>query len=201
MTILQVKETLTDMAQPDPSTGVFRVAELSARKPTRFALAPEAQARAAIARKLDLSALRKLRFEGEIAPLGKRGWQLSAHLGATLVQPCVVTLAPVTTRIDEKVLRRYLPADEMPNPEAGSETEMPEDDSIDTLDEVIRVYDAMIEALALALPPYPRAEGVSLGEAVYAQDGATPLRDSDLKPFAGLAGLRDALDDPDSSEG
>jgi hypothetical protein len=30
---------------------------------------------------------------------------------------------------------------------------------------------------------------------VFAEDGVTPLRDEDTKPFAGLAALRDRLED------
>ena len=44
-------------------------------------------------------------------------------------------------------------------------------------------------ALALALPLYPRAAGVELGEAVFTEPGLAPLREGDLKPFAALAGL------------
>jgi len=44
----------------------------------------------------------------------------------------------------------------------------------------------MIEALALAMPLYPRAEGADLGEAVHAEPGVTPMRDADARPFAGL---------------
>jgi len=35
---------------------------------------------------------------------------------------------------------------------------------------------------------------VELGEAVFAAPGTAPLRDEDTRPFAGLAGLRAALD-------
>ena len=111
-----------------------------------------------------------------------------------MVQPCVVTLEPVTTRIDEEVERDFMPTEYFDEPEAGSETEMPEDTSVEPLGSVISAYDAMIESLSLALPQYPRADTAELGEAVYAEDGVTPLRDEDTKPFAGLAGLRDKLD-------
>ena len=50
-----------------------------------------------------------------------------------------------------------------------------------------------LEALALALPPYPRAPGASLGEAVFAEQGVALLRDDDLRPFSGLASLAERL--------
>ncbi|KMK67383.1 DUF177 domain-containing protein [Puniceibacterium sp. IMCC21224] len=176
------------------AAGVFRVADLATRHPTRFDLQPDADTRAALAGHLDLLGLRKLRFTGEIIPLGKRGWRLTAMLGATVVQPCVVTLRPVTTRIDDAVTRHYVPAADLEPQEPGTEVEMPEDDTTEALAETISAHDAMAEALALALPLYPRATDAELGEAVYAEDGTVPLRDGDLKPFAGLASLRDKLD-------
>ncbi|WP_146589200.1 YceD family protein [Puniceibacterium confluentis] len=189
------------MAPSDPKkaagTGDFRVSGLSTRAPTHFSLRPEAPERESIARTLEIDGIRKLSFEGHIAPLGKRGWRMKATLGATVVQSCVVTLAPVVTRIDEEILRTYVPPDQIKVPEEGSEIEMPEDDTTEPLGDVISARAAMIEALTLALPLYPRADGAELGEAVFAEDGAEPLRDADLKPFAGLAGLRDKLDGKD----
>jgi len=198
------------MASAPLSETRLRLADLNDRKPYGFVLTPDDAAREALAEKLDLLALKKLRFEGQLAPKGKRGWTLSASLGATVVQPCVVTLAPVTTRLDEEVVRRYTP-----DPDAyqarsdgnqdGDGVPMPDDDTIEPLPAVIDLEEVMAEALALALPLYPRADGVDLGEAVFTEKGTAPLRDDDVKPFAGLAGLRDKLangnDDEDPDQG
>jgi uncharacterized metal-binding protein YceD (DUF177 family) len=186
------------MPQPVPKPGEFRVSDLSTRHPTAFDLQPDAAERAALAQKLGLMGLKKLRFEGRIEPTGAKGWSLTANLGATVVQPCVVTLDPVTTRIDEKIERIYLPAEFLEiEEEAGAETEMPEDTSTEILGHTISAYDAMIESLVLALPLYPRAADAELGEAVFAEDGVAPLKDEDTKPFAGLAGLREQLEKKD----
>jgi hypothetical protein len=48
---------------------------------------------------------------------------------------------------------------------------------------------ALALALTLALPLYPKSAGATLGETVHAPDGIRPLRDADLRPFAGLSGL------------
>ena len=85
------------------------VPRLARRGGHAFEIAPAADARAALAARLGLLDLRKLSLRGEIAPDGPRGWRLDAALGATVVQRCGVTLAPVTTRIDETVTRRYAP--------------------------------------------------------------------------------------------
>ena len=144
-----------------------------------------------MASELGIPGVKKLRFEGTLAPLGQRDWRLEATLGATVVQDCVVTLDPVTSRIDEAVSRSYL--SDLHEITTG-ETEMPEDDTQEPLPETLDLAEVMIEALALALPPYPRSEGAALGEAVFAESGVTPLRDEDTMPFAGLAALRENLE-------
>lgn len=172
----------------------LRSAQLSARKPTRFAFRPDADGRRAIADALGLIDLAFLSFEGELRPSGRSDFVLEAQLSAKAVQPCSITLAPVPARIDEKVRRRF-EADYHP-PEA-EEAEMV-DDETEALPDVIDLAAIAAEALALALPLYPRAAGVELGEAVFAAPGATPLAEPDLKPFAGLAGLAERLNKPDS---
>jgi len=176
------------LAETGPSQ--LRIADLASRKPTRFNLKPDADARRALATVLNIRDIRKLTLSGEIAPQGGRDWHLTAQLGATVVQDCVVTLEPVTTRIDENVTRTYLAVFDLPE---GGEVEMPEDDNVEGIPEVLNLEDLMAEALSLALPPFPRAEGAELGDAIYAQDGATPMTDDDAKPFAGLGALRDQL--------
>ena len=164
----------------------FRVISIAGRSATHFKFAPDAAARRAIAATLDLIDLPQLVFDGAIRSSGKRDMVLSGKLTALAVQPCSVTLEPVRTRIDETVLRQYLADFDVPK---GEEVEIPEDDSIEALGEVIDAAAVAIEALALALPLYPRAPGVALGEVVVAPPDVQPLRDADLKPFAGLAKL------------
>lgn len=177
-----------DMAQKTR----LRVADLPKGRVHPFELRPGPEALEALARELDIRGLRKLIFAGALHPEGRRDWRLEAHLGATAVQDCVVTLAPVTTRIEEDVARRYL-ADPGPLP-AGDEIEMPEDDTCEPLGDVIDLGAVLTEALALALPAYPRAQGAPAGDAAVAPEGAEPLRDDDLKPFAGLADLKRKLE-------
>lgn len=184
---------------PDNSSAAtLRVASLSTARPTRFALRPEAAHMQAMAEELGLLGLRKLSFTGELSPMGKRDWQLKARLGATVVQPCVTTLEPVTTRIDEDVSRVFLANYDKLQPE-GEEAEMPDLDEADPLGEEIALDRVMIEALSLALPLYPRAEGAEKVDLSVTEPGKAPLSDEDVKPFAGLAALRDKLsgDAPD----
>ena len=79
--------------------------------PTAFEITPDkADALAALAAELGVNALRKLRFAGEIKAMGKKDWKLAGRLGATVVQDCVVTLEPVTTR------HRRTGGDHLPGP-------------------------------------------------------------------------------------
>ncbi len=174
-----------------PSGALISAADLAKGRPVPFELVPDAATLRDLATRLDVSDVRKVRFEGRLEPDGRDDWLLTAHLGATVVQSCVVTLAPVTTRIEEEVERRFL-ADPPPAPEG--EVEMPEDDSAEPLPDIVELGAVLAEALALALPDYPRAEGAELEEAQFAAPGIAPMTDEDTKPFAGLAGLRDSLD-------
>ncbi|MBQ0715694.1 MAG: DUF177 domain-containing protein [Sulfitobacter litoralis] len=180
------------MSRTPPSPTALRVAELSQNAQTPFSLRPDADSLRKIAEELDLSALRKLSFEGRLKALGRSDWQLEARLGATVVQPCVVTLEPVQTRIDVDVTRLFVQDYEEPE---ETEVEMAEDDCTEPLGAWIDPAVVMIEALALEIPEYPRADGAELGQAVYTKPGEAPMTDEDARPFAGLANLKDQLKD------
>jgi uncharacterized metal-binding protein YceD (DUF177 family) len=170
---------------------VLRLSDLAQRRAHRFDRHPDDGHLTALAETLDLIALRKVRFTGTLDPVGTRDWDLTGRLGATVVQPCVATLVPVTTRIEEWVERRFRA--DLPEPDEGGETEMPEDDTLEPLPAAIDLDAILAEALALALPPYPRADGTEPVQAQHAEPGQTPMTDADTRPFAGLAGLRDRL--------
>ncbi|WP_037316135.1 YceD family protein [Ruegeria halocynthiae] len=168
----------------------LRVADLPQNAPTPFDLRPDASSLTAIKDDLGLLGLRKLSFVGDIRAQGKRDWALTGKLGATVIQPCIVTLEPVTTRIDIPVSRIFLA--EWSNPDEP-EFEIPEGDETEPLGPEIDPGIVMIEALSLALPLYPRKDGAELEQAGYTEPGKKAMTDDDVKPFAGLAGLRDAL--------
>lgn len=186
------------MPQDGPEIHLLPLARLR-RQRTEFELVPDPAARRALAEALGLRDLRKLRLAGVIEPEGAHDWRLDAMLGATVVQPCVVSLDPVTTRIDEPVTRRYVQQAEPPVHRPGEEVEMPADDTLEPLPEALDLMDVLAEALSLALPPFPRSPGAELGIARAAPEGVRPLTDEDTRPFAGLAALRDRLGDDGES--
>lgn len=171
-------------------THPIRLSELSNKRNTSFVLTPNAAECTAIAAYLDILGLKKLQFSGEFTPSGRTDWALTAKIGATVSQACVVTLEPVTTRIDEDVTRRYVANFEEPDED---DVEMTADENTEILPASLDLATVMIEALSLALPPYPRKDGAALGKAVYTDKDLVPMTDDDAKPFAGLGALRDAL--------
>lgn len=175
---------------------LLRVADLPERKPYRFSLKPDAETCQEIATGLDLTALRKVSFAGTVKAEGRQNWQLEGILGATVVQPCVVTLAPVTTRIDVPVVRHFVK--DWSVPIESDEVEMPEDDSTEPLTAEIDLLAVLIEALALAIPDYPRANEARLKQSNFAAEGVTPMTDEDTKPFASLSALKNKLEEPDA---
>ena len=163
--------------------------DLNNTRATKFSVVPSADTLKEIRDRLGIDDLRKLRFEGELRPDGTQDWVLEGHLGVTVVQACVVTGDPVTTRLEEDVTRHFLAnPPELPH---GDEIEMPEDDTIEDLPETLDLLDIVYEVTAIALPPYPRSEGAELEQRLFSPPGAEPLTDAAASPFAGLAALKD----------
>lgn len=187
---------MPDPAPPSPAapefSRVIEFAPLRDRERFDFDIAPDPAEAAALARLMGANAVRKLRFRGRLTAL-PRGWRLDATLGATVVQPCVVTLEPVTTRIDQPVRRRFLPVAGGAGPELVLGPD--DDDEVEPLGERIDLGLVATEALALALPPYPRKPGATLVAADFPGRGAGTGDDGEVKPFAALATLRDKLGD------
>ncbi len=189
---------MTDAPASNPGlpTQPYRTALVSGRKALRFSFAPDEVSRRQIAAALDLIDLPEFSFKGELTPLGRADVMLRADLTALVIQPCSVTLAPVRSRLADVTERRY--AYDYAQPDAD-ELEIPEDD-VEALPEIIDIAAVAIEALALALPLYPRARGAEFAEAAFAAPGVAPLQSADLKPFAGLAALADKLKKPEEPE-
>lgn len=172
--------------------------DLPQGKATRLQYEPSADLRADIAATLDITVLKKLRFQGKLQPGARSNWTLTGTLGATVVQPCRVTLEPVTTRIEETVERRYIA--DFASPEESEAEMMPEDDSTEPLPTEINLGELVTEALALAIPVFPRSETAQDATSTAAPPGAAPLTEEALNPFAALAEFRATLPDSDAPD-
>ncbi|PTV97116.1 uncharacterized metal-binding protein YceD (DUF177 family) [Rhodobacter aestuarii] len=180
-----------------PFTHPLRVADLAGRKPTRFNITAEGETLAAIATWADITAVEGLQLKGTLTPQGRNDWLLEARLTAKVVQPCVVTLAPVVTDISEDLRRHYVANMEEPT---GEEVEMPEDTDSEPLPDRIDLGAVALEALELALPLYPHAEGAEGTEMRAAPPSAAPIRDEDTRPFANLRALMGGKSDENTPE-
>jgi uncharacterized metal-binding protein YceD (DUF177 family) len=117
--------------------------------------------------------------------------RVRGRLAAKVVQACVVTLEPVPQKIDEPVDLRFVPE----GAEVEDDPEGP--DEIPIRNNVLELGEALAEQLALALDPYPRAPGASLGEEGFSigeDDVPAPQAETPVtgrpNPFAGLAALK-----------
>ena len=169
---------------------------LNGQKPQPFDLRPNETDCALMAATLSVKGLKKLRLTGTLSATGALEWVLQGALGATIQQECVVTLAPVVTRIDTKVLRHFVPQDQLIPLEESEEAELISnpDDSLEPLPESFELMEILQEALALEVPEYPRAAGAELGSVKAAPAGTTAFPEDPPKPFAGLAALRAKMD-------
>jgi len=175
-------------------TGGFpaiRLSTLSRAQSTPIDVIPSARPLTGLREKLDLLALRKVRLTGALIPEAELDWRLVARLGATVVQPCVVTTDPVTTRIETDVTRRFVADFAYPS---DAEVEMPEDDSVEALPRVLDLALVVHEALAIALPDYPRALDTDAVDETAAPPGAAPFEDAHASPFAVLKQIKPSVE-------
>lgn len=180
---------------PSPAFGpLLRVAALDKSRARDIEVVLDTPTAKAVAEALGILDARKIRLTGALEPIGSRDWRFVGKVGATVVQPCVVTLEPVTTRIEADIDRSWVAGLEMPT---ADESETPVDVTLDPLGDEIDMGAVLVEAIALALPDYPRADGAETGELVFTEPGKEAMTDEDTKPFAGLAALRDQLSQKD----
>lgn len=178
---------------PLPISHVIRLAGRDRNGIVDIALAPDTPVNEALAELLGLDGLTRLRFRGRLAPMGETGWRLTGSLTARLRQTCVVTLEPVVTPVDLPVMRDYLPAREVARLDPIV-LDAEDADEPDPFEDEIDVAAALVETLALAIDPYPRAEGAALTGNTVAPPGSEPLDDAAVSPFAALGALRQRLD-------
>lgn len=145
---------------------------------------PDADARKAIAKTLNLVSLDSLDAEVFLRPW-LDGAEISGLIRARVTQLCSVSADEFEEPVESRFSVRVLPAEsENSSPDENGDLALdPEgDDPPDVLDgETIEVTDYVIEHLALELDPFPRKPG-----AVF----EPPPEPVDLSPFAALRALK-----------
>jgi uncharacterized metal-binding protein YceD (DUF177 family) len=156
----------------------------------RLALGEEE--REALAAALGITAVERL--EATLHAVKFRGgMRVTGQLQAEIVQPSVVSLEPVHQTVDEPIDRVFLPGPGKPAAgAAGTEifVDLEADDPPDHFEgPEADMSDLVIESLALAIDPYPRAEGESVESL-----GLLPEEDEEPSPFARLKVLKKSSD-------
>ena len=141
-----------------------------------------------LATEIGALSVRKFRMTGVLRRTGSDALELTADLGATVTQTCVVTLAPLRTRLDFP-LRRLFAKDAEPVA-ADYHISEDEDVDIDPLTSVVDLLQIAREELILALPAYPRTPDAELAARMATPPGATPDDPEQDRPFAALAALK-----------
>jgi uncharacterized metal-binding protein YceD (DUF177 family) len=173
------------------NTHIIRLSDIPKSKSMPFEINFSDRELVAIADILSSIAVKKMRIMGKISPSNAKDWVLTATVGATVTQACVVTLDPVQTRIDSPVIRTFVA--DYPSFADETVTKMTIDETTEPLIDEIDLTTIAIEAVALALPDYPRSQDAELETSIFSAPGITPMRDDDTKPFASLASLKDKL--------
>jgi uncharacterized metal-binding protein YceD (DUF177 family) len=131
---------------------VVQLAKLSPR-PQDYRLEASDGARAALARRFGLESIGRLEGVLSVVRAGA-GAAATGRLVAEVVQSCVVSGEPVPARVEEDLELRFEPIEE-----TGDEVEL-EADALDVMPvegDAIDLGEALAQALAVALDPYPRA--------------------------------------------
>jgi uncharacterized metal-binding protein YceD (DUF177 family) len=158
--------------------------------PVEFDLRATPAEREELRRRFKLLDLQELAARGTILPLkGGQGLRVSGHIAAALAQSCVVTLEPVTQRIDEDFQLEFGDTGEVIEAASGEMVLLPDQEQPDPMPATgLDVGGLVAEQLALAIDPYPRKEGADLQE-VLRRHGVK-AEAGKPNPFAALAALK-----------
>ena len=156
---------------------------------TEIALKPSPEQRADLARWTGLDSIEALNGIVSLKKLGAGHFSYDARFSADVVQPCVVTLVPVRSHIEREFQRIFQVTDaRVAAPQKGT-IELPskvttDDEEPEVLSSpMLDVAAPVLEELALAIDPYPRAPGVAFQPPADDQDRSE-------SPFAVLKQLK-----------
>lgn len=135
------------------------VAVETVKEEAAFAIEATLAERESLARRLGVVSVDSLSADLRLIRLMGAMVRLEGRLAAEVTQSCVVTLAPVHSRIAAPLDRRYGPAEALADADA-EDAGLDDDDVPEVLvDGVIDLGEAVSEQLALEIDPFPRAEG------------------------------------------
>ncbi len=180
------------MSNSSPNAAEFSrpvAADTISSNPQHREISAEAPERDALARRFGLVRLDKLTAVLDLQRQAGEVIHVSGHLSADAVQRCVVSLAPVPAHIETDFEVSY----------GGAAAQGDEGDidpiGIDAPEPLVEgridLGEALAQQLAVALDPYPRAPGASLGPDGFTVGPAGATGEGGGKqPFAVLAALK-----------
>lgn len=149
--------------------------------------------RAGLAKRFDLLELSSFKGKVAIKPWRRHGLSLEGHFTAEVIQACVTTLEPITSRLSQDFTLHFLPA-EMINHDAAAAAaseiivDVQSEDPPEPIENgQIDVGEAVSEQLAVTIDPYPKKPGATFDGVVDAapEEGGKPAN-----PFAALEKLK-----------
>jgi len=160
----------------------IRTDQLNGRR--EFDIEAQDEERQRLAARMNVSCIDWLRahialapWKGRVSGASVTGVIVTGHLEAQIIQPCSVTLDPVIERIEEDIKYKYI--NELNKiPELKSKDEVildfeQEEPPENLIGGQVDVGEIVAEALALAINPYPRGQGVQF-EALNSVPGFRP---------------------------
>lgn len=128
-----------------------------------FAIAAEPSERVALARRLGVERIDRLRAEGTVARTpGEPLLTLTGRLETEVTQRCVVTLEPVASRLEVELHRVFALGPGSQEEEIVLDPLREEPEPLEG--ELLDLGEIVAEELALALDPYPRAPGAGVAD-------------------------------------
>jgi len=150
------------------------------RDEQRFEIAANKAEREALAKRFDLLALGSLNADVRLGQIPGGLIRLTAELVADVTQECVVTLAPVQSRVAESFSVLY--------GDGGEAQEVNLDGAAETIEPIengiIDIGEAVAQQLSLALDPFPHAPGAV---PPVPAETAKPAAEGPPSPFQVLA--------------
>ncbi|MEX2449644.1 MAG: DUF177 domain-containing protein [Rhodospirillales bacterium] len=188
---------MTKNITPESPTPEFsRIIEVDrlADGETSLSLEANAEERARLAKRLDCEDIHCLTAKLSIDYRKSKGdIRIEGRFHAEIVQPCVVTLAPVPATIDASVIRNF--NIHLNDEDQGRDIDLNaiEDDepSEPVKYGIIDAGEAVAEQLALEMDPFPRAPGAEFTGVSGDSHRDSQGKDRNSGPFAALARLKE----------
>lgn len=169
----------------EPLSWSYRAAEI-AEAGLRERRTATAEELVEIARVLDVLSCESVTAEYVIRPIGRGHYRLKGEVSAQLTQACVVTLEPISQRLDAAFDVEFWPAGTLPVV-GEEEVEVLASAEIEPIEHGrIDAGRIVFETLSASLDPYPRKPGVA-----FAGETTDSLEAGKESPFAALKTLKD----------